>query len=65
MEKKNKYITQGYPLLQRLNNEHDWRCKHTVLIHGLEEIRNGRGKINRQKDKEKRDKGNDKGTNVQ
>ena len=52
MEKKNKYIAQGYPLLQRLNNEHDWRCKHTVLIHGLEEIRNGRK--NRQKDKERK-----------
>lgn len=63
MEKKNKYIAQGYPLLHRLNNEHDWRCKHTVLIHGLEEIRNGRNKY-RQKDKE-RDKGNDKGTNIQ
>ena len=53
MEKKNKYITQGYPLLQRLNNEHDWRCKHTVLIHGLEEIRNGRGKKTDKKTKKK------------
>ena len=64
MEKKNKYIAQGYPLLQRLNNEHDWRCKHTVLIHGLEEIRNGRKNTDK-KTKKERDKGNDKGTNVQ
>lgn len=64
MEKKNKYIAQGYPLLQRLkmNMTEDVNTQYWYMA--LRKLET-EGKNTDKNTKKERDKGNDKGTSVQ